>query len=304
MILKKCIRLFKDKDYRFIVFAAKGFYNNMSDEKYLKRMYKIRTGKELHLDYPQSFNEKIQWLKIYDHKPEYTVMVDKYLAKKYIANIIGNKYIIPTLGVWDTPEEIDFEQLPDQFVLKCTHNSGLGMCICKDKSELNIEKVKRELYKGLKQKYYYTGREWPYKDVKPRIIAEKYLEDSGRVVPEDYKIYCINGKPKYIVVFHDRFNDKVKPSESVYDTEWNRQKISLDKDFEISNIETPKPCCLQELLYIAFKLCREYAQVRLDFYIINEVIYFGEITFHTASGFQTMIPDKLDETLGGELILK
>lgn len=152
----------------------------LPDKTYLKIKYKLATGKKLDLKNPQTFNEKLQWLKLYDRKPEYTRMVDKYEAKKYVAEKIGEEYIIPTLGVWSDPEDIDFDALPDRFVLKCTHNSGLGMCICKDKSKLDIEKVKAELRKGLREQYYYRGREWPYKDVKPRIIAEKYMEDISR----------------------------------------------------------------------------------------------------------------------------
>ena len=151
-------------------------------------MYKASTGKELNLIQPETFNEKLQWLKLHDRKPEYTIMVDKYRVREYIAKTIGEQYLIPLLGVWDSPEEIDFEALPDQFVLKCNHNSGLGMCICKDKSKLNIEKVRRELKKGLADDYYSFTREWPYKDVPRKIICEKYMTDSGDQL-SDYKVH-------------------------------------------------------------------------------------------------------------------
>ena len=144
----------------------------MPDATFLKLAYKSRMGRKLDLDNPQTFNEKLQWLKLYDRRPEYTMMVDKYKVRDYIAEKLGEEYLIPLLGVWDDPDEIDFDALPNQFVLKCNHNSGLGMCICKDKTKLDIEKVKEELRKGLKQDYYLTGREWPYKDVLRKIICE------------------------------------------------------------------------------------------------------------------------------------
>lgn len=278
--------------------SARGFLNWIPDEIYLKHLFKARLGYNLNLHNPKTFNEKLQWLKLYDRKPEYTTMVDKYAVKKYVADKIGEQYIIPTLGVWDNPDEIDFDKLPDQFVLKCNHNSGLGMCICRDKSKLNINKVKSELRKGLKQNYYLTGREWPYKDVPRKIIAEKYMEEKNKIVPEDYKIYCMNGEPKYIVVFHNRFNASEKLSETVYDTNWMPQHISLDEHFAISDEVTEKPVWLDEILEITRKLCKDMIQVRIDFYVIENRIYFGEITLHTASGMAKMIPKELDAKLG------
>ncbi len=301
--VKKALEIIKDPVARFSILTKYGFHDNLSDEEYLKRLFKLRLGYGLDLDDPKTFNEKIQWLKLYDRKPEYTMMVDKYEVKKYIAKKIGEQYVIPTLGIWNHPKEIDFDSLPKQFVLKCTHNSGLGMYICHDKSKMNKKAVMKGLKKGLKENYYKGGREWPYKNVRPRIIAEKYMEEKGNIVPEDYKMYCINGEPKYIVVFHDRFHDQVKPSESVYDTEWNRIYVSLDTHFEISDKSVSKPKCLDELLRISRRLCRNMPQIRLDFYIIENTIYFGEITFHTASGFQPMNPSELDRILGEELKL-
>jgi len=173
------------------------------DKPYLKMKYWSIMGKKLNIENPQTFNEKLQWLKLYDRNPEYTKMVDKYEVRKYIAKKIGEEYLIPLLGVWDNPDDVDFDKLPDQFVLKCTHNSGLGMCICKDKSELDIAKVKKELEKGLKQNYYLHGREWPYKNVKPRIIAEKYMEDrNGNFI--DYKFFCFKGFAHSVMVCIDR----------------------------------------------------------------------------------------------------
>ena len=149
----------------------------VSDKPYLEMMYWLNLGKKLNLKHPVTFNEKLQWLKLYNHNPEYTVMVDKVKAKEYVAKLIGEEHIIPTLGVWDDPDDIDFDALPNQFVLKCNHNSGTGMCICRDKSKLDIEKVKAELRKGLKENYFMRWREWPYKNVPRRILAEKFMVD-------------------------------------------------------------------------------------------------------------------------------
>lgn len=271
--------------------------NMLPDRLYLKLMYKHRVGQTLNLKNPQTFNEKLQWLKLYDRRPEYTMMVDKYAVKQYVADKIGEQYIIPTLGVWDRFEDIDFDKLPNKFALKCTHDSG-GQIICRDKSKLDINAAKKQICKKLKKNYYYSGREWPYKDVKPRIIAEQYMEDVGKIVPEDYKIYCMNGEPKYIVVFHNRFDSTKELSETVYDTNWEPQNISLDEHFAVSDILEPKPDCLEELLEITKILCDNIPQVRVDFYIINNKIYFGEITLYTASGFQKMIPEEMDLKLG------
>lgn len=267
------------------------------DKLYLSLVYYKHFGHFPNFRNPQTFNEKIQWLKLYDRNPEYTKMVDKYAVKKYIAETIGSQYVIPTLGVWDRFEDIDFDKLPNRFVLKCTHDSG-GVIICKDKSSFDIEAAREKITRNLGRNLYYYGREWPYKNVPPRIIAEKYMEEKGKIVPEDYKIYCINGEPKYIVIFHNRFNSEKHLSESVYDVNWVLQPVSLDDHFDVCKEDIPRPECLDELLHITRILCKNMSQVRIDFYIIEGKIYFGEITFHTASGFQKMIPESLDFELG------
>ena len=184
-----------DENSRFRIKNKLGLYNNVSDDEYLKKLYKFRMGKELDLNNPKTFNEKLQWLKIHNRNPLYTTMVDKYAVKKYIADKIGEKYLIPTLGVWDNVEEIDFDKLPKQFVLKCTHDSG-GIVICKDKSVLDYDKAKKKLKKSLESHFFLKWREWPYKDVKPRIIAEKFMEDDNANELVDYKVLCFNGEPK------------------------------------------------------------------------------------------------------------
>ena len=293
----RILKLLKNPQKILLSLSYRGVFNFLSDKVYLKLMYKLNIGKKLDLKNPKTFNEKIQWLKLNDRKDIYTTMVDKYEAKKYVADLIGEEYIIPTLGVWDKFEDIDFDKLPNQFVLKCTHDSG-GLVICRDKSSLDIEAAKKKINKCLKRNYYKVGREWPYKNVRPRIIAETFIEDEKNLVPEDYKIYCFNGKPKYIVVFHDRFNDANILSETVYDLNWNPQGVSFDNHFQPSSIVEPKPRKLEELIKICSKICKDFAQVRVDFYIVNNNIYFGEITLSTASGFQPMIPESLDFKLG------
>lgn len=296
-MFKKLKNFISDPAKRILYLSQLGFYRHMDDRKYLEKLYRATFGKELNLENPQTFNEKLQWLKLYDRKPIYTTMVDKYAAKEYVADKIGEEYIIPTLGVWDKFDDIDFDALPDEFVLKCTHDSG-GLAICKDKKTFNIEAARKKINRCLKRNYYYLFREWPYKDVPPRIIAEEYIEEEGKVVPEDYKVYCFNGKPKYIVVFHNRFDNSKALSESVYDVDWKKQNISLDNHFAISDISQPRPKRLDDLLKFAEILSEGIAQARIDFYIIGNVIKFGEITLYTASGLQPMIPESMDMVLG------
>ena len=180
----------------------------VSDENFVKWTYYLTFRKKLDLDNPQTFNEKLQWLKLNDQHEEYTQMVDKYEAKKYVANLIGEEYIIPTLGVYDSFDEIDFDKLPNQFVLKCTHNSG-GIIICRDKASLDVPKARKQMTKWLKKNPFWTNREYPYKHVKPRIIAEQYMEDAGSTELNDYKFYCFDGKPVCVLVCTDR-GTKVK----------------------------------------------------------------------------------------------
>ena len=219
------IRYLSDKDYRFLIDASFGKYDSMPDELYLKKKFKSVMGKELDLEHPTTFNEKLQWLKLYDRKPEYTMMVDKYLVRKYIAEKLGTEYLIPLVGAWDDPDEIDFEQLPQQFVLKCNHNSGTGMCICKDKSKLSIPKVKAELRKGLEENYYLTGREWPYKNVPRKIICEKFMkDDSGAAELTDYKFFCFDGRVDSVMVCTERSSGN--PKFYFFNQEWQLMRYN------------------------------------------------------------------------------
>lgn len=296
--MNRYIRMVKqfvlDPKVRFGYLTRAGFYNHMSDEEYLSRKYQLYFGQKLDLQNPQTFNEKLQWLKLYNRKPEYTVMVDKYKVREYIAQELGEEYLIPLLGVWDNPDEIDFDALPNQFVLKRNHNSGLGMCICKDKSELDISKVKVELRKGLKQDYYLTGREWPYKDVPRKIIAEKYMEDvSGDL--KDYKFYCFNGEMKFVMINSDR--NTSRPTRADY---FDRDFNWLDFTWGYSHAEVhpKKPEQFEKMVAIVEKLAKGLPHIRVDLYDCNGKIYFGELTFFDGSGFDKIEPLEWDYKIG------
>lgn len=298
VLLKKGMRYLLDKNYRFLIHSGLGCYNHVPDKEYLQKRFKAKMGKTLNLTTPVTFNEKLQWLKLYDRKPEYTMMVDKVAVKAYVAEIIGKEYIIPTLGVWENQENIDFDALPDQFVLKCNHNSGLGMCICKDKSKLNIAKVKRGLKKGLQQNYYLSGREWPYKNVKHRIIAEEYMVDETGTGLRDYKVMCFGGEPKLIQIHQGRYRNH---TQDFYDTQWNKQNIT--QGCPMSDIDMEHPAFLEEMLNLSSKLAKDIPQIRVDWYYVKDRLFFGELTFFDASGFDAFEPDIWDEVLGSWITL-
>lgn len=295
--LNALYKFITNKDYRFLILSGQGFYDNMDDEAYLKRKYKACMGKEIHLDSPQTFNEKLQWLKLYDRKPEYTTMVDKYAVKKYVADIIGEEYIIPTLGVWNHFDEIDFDKLPNQFVLKCTHDSG-GIVICKDKNKLDLKSAKKKIEKSLKQNYYWSGREWPYKDVKPRIIAEEYMIDESGYELKDYKFFCFNGEPKMMFIATDRGSDT---KFDFYDMEFNH--LPFTNGHPNANKQIKKPKNYSTMLALSAKLSFGIPHVRVDFYNINGKIYFGELTFFHWSGLVPFEPEEWDYKLGSWLKL-
>lgn len=276
-----------------IALQSKGLGYLIPDTLYLQCAYYNTFGKKLNLKNPKTFNEKLQWLKLYDRKPIYTTMVDKYAAKKYVADIIGEEYIIPTLGVWDRFEDIDFTSLPNQFVLKCTHDSG-GLVICKDKSMLNIEDARRKINDSLKRDYYLNGREWPYKNVPRRIIAEKYMSKSDGSIPEDYKVLNLNGNPGIIQVDLDRF---INHKKKLFLPNWTELNFDFNYPTE-KEYSLKKPDTLNEMLGLARKLSKEFSFLRTDFYVIDDRIYFGELTLFPASGFGKFSPEEWDERIG------
>lgn len=265
------------------------------DKLYLKWLFRLRMGYKLNLDNPQTFSEKLQWLKLYNRKPEYTQMVDKVGAKEYVAKIIGEEYIIPTIGVWDSVDDIDFDKLPNQFVLKCTHDSG-GIVICKDKSKLDIESARRVLRKGLKRDFYSTNREWPYKDVKRRIIGEQYMVDESGYELKDYKFFCFDGEPKALFIATDRGVKGEETKFDFFDMEFNH--LPFTNGHPNANREIAKPQGFEEMKQLAAKLSQGQPHLRVDFYDINGKIYFGELTFYHWSGTTPFEPREWDYTFG------
>lgn len=293
--MNKVLQLIKDKKYRFLVMNRIGITRFMSDKKYLELMFMYRMGKRLDLENPKTFNEKLQWLKLFDRKPEYTTMVDKYAAKKYVADRIGEQYIIPTLGVWERFDDIDFDKLPNQFVLKCTHDSG-GLVICRDKSKFNISEARTKINKSLKSNYYYPGREWPYKDVKPQIIAEQYIEDSDSKELRDYKFFCFNGKVKFLYL-SEGLENHATARISYVTLDWKPAPFCRS-DYKPFDKLPQKPDNLKKMIELSELLAKDIPHVRVDFYNVNGKIYFGELTFFSGSGLTPFNPEEWDYKIG------
>lgn len=287
-----------DPAIRMDFLTEKGLYNHMPDERFLKKKYKLKMGYELDLSNPQTFNEKIQWLKLNDRRPEYTMMVDKYEVKKYVAEKIGEEHIIPTLGVWNRFDDINFDNFPNQFVLKCTHDSG-GIVICKDKSNFDKEVARAKINKCLRRNFYWIGREWPYKNVKPRIIAEKYMVNESGCELKDYKVFNFNGEPKLIQVDYYRFINHMR---NLYTTEWEFVEVEIEYPLD-NNKQIDKPQKLEQMLDLAAKLSEGIPHIRTDFYAIDDKIFFGELTFSHGSGMERYTPESLNLELGQWLVL-
>ena len=285
MRIKKLIR----KLIRFL--AAHRCLVLLNDKIYLKVVYWARTGKQLNLKNPITFNEKMQWLKLYNRNYKYSKLVDKYEVKKYVENIIGKEYIIHTIGVYDSFDKIDFDSLPNQFIIKCTHDSG-GNYICKDKRKINIEDIRLKINKAMKSNYYKYGREWPYKDVKPRIIIEEYLSNNDKDLI-DYKFWCFNGEPKICLVCTDR---QTELKETFFDMNWNL--LDLKRTNHKIDETIAKPTNLKLMKELSNKLSQDMPFIRVDFYEVNGKVYFGELTFFPASGFSTFEPEEWDRKLG------
>lgn len=281
-------RIFDALNYRKML-------NWLPDKVFLNAAFRARFGRKLDLKNPKAFNEKLQWMKLYNRNPVYTMMVDKYLVRNYVREIIGEEYLIPLLGAWDDPDKIDFDKLPMQFVLKCNHNSGLGMCICKDKNKLDIAKVKNNLRKGLKQDYYLTGREWPYKNVPRKIIAEKYMVDESGYELKDYKYYCFDGKVRIVMINSDRMSS-LETKANYFDE--NYQPLDFVWGYENAKIPPAKPEKFEEMKSLAEKLSEGIPHVRIDFYQTPQGIFFGEMTFFDGSGFDAIEPIEWDYKIG------
>lgn len=265
----------------------------LPDGTYLRLRYLIAFRKPLHLKNPRTFNEKLQWLKLYDRNPEYTRMVDKLEAKKYVAERIGEEYIIPTLGVWDRFEEIDFDALPDQFVLKCTHDSG-GLVICKDKKSLDLDAAREKITACLKENYYWDYREWPYKNVKPRIIAEPYLRDDETGELRDYKFYTFGGEVKALLIISRR--DTPDAGGDYFDAEFHH--LDMQWGYKNAKVLPAPPKSMEDMIRLAQLLSKSTPELRVDFYEINGKPFFGEMTFFDGGGFEKIVPEKWDRIFG------
>ncbi len=290
-MLKKVVNVLKNPKRLFLYIISFRAFRFLPDELYLKIKFRLITGKRLNLNNPMTFNEKLQWLKLYDRKPEYTLMVDKYCVRKYIKDTIGEKYLIPLLGIYDKFEDINFDKLPNQFVLKPNHTSG-DVFICRDKSKIDYKKLRNEVNKWLKREYFWLHREWPYKDIKPKIICEEFISDS-KDIPDDYKILCFNGKAKLIEVHIDRYGDH---RQDFYDLNWNKTTISQNPPK--SDIVYKKPNKFDEMIKLSEILAANMVHVRIDWFIVKDKLYFGEITFYDGSGFVPFDDEKDDLLLG------
>ena len=279
--------------------VLKLFSRIFPDKLFLKIKYYLVFKKRLNLKNPQTFNEKLQWLKLNNRKDIYTTMVDKYEVKKYVSNIIGSEYIIPTLGVYSNFDEIDFDKLPNQFVIKCTHDS-CGLIIVKNKNEMDITNTRKKITRCLKANYYYSGREWPYKNVKPRIIIEPYLEDFKYKELRDYKFFAFSGKVELMFIATNRQGNGDTYFD-FFDKKFNH--LDIINGHKMNPITPEKPENFKKMIELAEKLSKDLVHVRVDFYEVNGKIFFGELTFYHWSGFVPFEPENWDKKLGSYIKL-
>ena len=295
-------RVLTDPISRFNVWSYfHGFYKQMPDEEFLRFKFKSSLGYALNLDNPQTLCEKLQWLKLYDRRPEYTSMVDKLAVKKIVADKIGSEHVIPLIRVYDTFDDINFDELPEQFVLKCTHDSG-GLAICRDKSTFDREAAKRKLTRSLGNNYFWIAREWPYKNVQPRIIVEEFVDALGKDNSIEYKLTCYNGRVKFFTICRGPAHDLwSKRTNEHYDRDFNRLNFWVN----YRNPREPEkiPEQMHELIALSDKLAEGIPQVRVDWYIADGKIYFGEMTFFTWEGIMRFNPPEWDKILGSWLEL-
>lgn len=297
MFVRKLLFHLKDDPKEILVIILNHLACILPDRLFIKLKFRLRNGYWPNLAPPITYNEKLQWLKLNDQNPEYTKLVDKAEVKDYVASIIGQDYIIPTLGIWNNVEEIDWNSLPNQFVIKNTNDSG-GLVVCKDKDVFDVEKAKEKLKKGASRNYTSITKEYPYKDVPRRFIAEEYKEDEYGEL-RDYKFFCFNGEPKMIFVATGR--QKGATTFDFYDINWNH--LDIQNEYPNKDGGIPKPSKLSEMIDVARKLSSNIPHVRVDLYFCNNQIYFGEMTFFHNSGFYPWKPSDWDYKLGSYLKL-
>lgn len=294
--LKTVTKLIKTPGRLLLPAGQNGLLNIIPDKAYLRAVFKAETGYPLNLRHPKTYNEKLQWIKLYDRNPQYTVYADKYKVREHIAQTIGGEYLVPLVGVYKNVNDIPWDNLPSRFVLKCNHASGTNI-ICKDKLKLNISLAKKKLNKWLKKNAYWGAREWCYKDIEPCIICEEFIETKDGNTPDDYKFMCFNGVPRLIQVHHDRYGDHTL---DYYTPDWEKAKLKrIDANTSMRCIS--KPDNLTEMLTIAQKLSKDMYYARVDLYNVDGRIYFGEITLYPTGGFSTF-EDYNDDLLLGSYI--
>lgn len=293
-ILSKALNMIKYPERIIFHLNLTPFQKLIPNKFCLKCIYKTRTGRKLNLKNPVLFNEKLQWLKLYNHQDIYTTMVDKYEAKKFIGDRIGYEYVIENLGVWDSVDDIDVSALPDQFVLKSNHDSK-GIYICTDKNTFDLKNAKAFLKKHLDFDYFYAGREWPYKNVKRRIIAERYMKDLADGELRDYKFFCFDGEPKalYITQGRDSENETVA---DFFDMEFNHLDMKIDH--ETAPVMPHKPVNFELMKELAAKLSEGVPHLRVDFYEVDGKVYVGELTFFHCGGFSNFRPESAGKMFG------
>lgn len=272
-----------------------------NDALYLKILYRLEFKRKLDLNNPITYSEKLQWLKLYYHNPIHTIMADKYAVKQYVKNLVGEKYVIPTLFVWDCVEDIEWEKLPQQFVLKTTHDGGnFGVIICKDKSKLDISSVEKRLRRSLNRNTFMLGREWPYKNIKPQIVAEKYIEDTTQGELRDYKFFCFDGVVKAMLIASGR-QSHGDVCIDYFDRDFNW--LPIRKSHKNAEIHPQQPQLLTQMIALAETMSKSIPHVRVDLYEANGNIFFGEFTFFSSGGLTPFRPEEYDYQFGEWLTL-
>ena len=298
-MFKKVKRYLRDPYYALGFNLMESHPNWMSDKYYLSVLWKMKMGYELDWKHPKTFNEKLQWLKLYDRKPEYTLLVDKYRVKQWVADRIGEQYVIPTLAVYNSVEEIDLGKLPNRFVLKCNHDSG-SVVVCRDKSDLNLDAAKQKLGSALKKNFYNVAREWPYKRVEPCVFAEQFIQDEGGGLV-DYKFFCFGGEPDCVMVCLDRHLSQ--PKFYFFDKDWRLKRLNYRGKTAATDFSLPRPGNLDEMFDLAAVLSKGIPFVRVDFYDVNGHVKFGEMTFFPEGGFDNHILPEADLYFGNKLAI-
>ena len=303
--LKECLTSY---DALYDAFNMRGYLRHLPTPLFLRLYIRRVFGHSIDLKHPKTFNEKLQYLKLHDHNPLYTQLADKYAVRAYVADKIGGEYLIPLIGVWDSPDEIDFDQLPEQFVLKATHDSGsiyvcrdkkTRACVCKDKKIIAFEDVKKQLAEALSRNFYCTSREWPYKNIRPRIICERYIAECDGADLKDHRFFCFDGTPKAVSIDIDTLTNHRR---NFYNPQWERLPCALGYPAAPDTV-IPKPENFDDMLRIAGELSKGIPHVRVDLYNIGGKIYFAELTFFHANGSQKFTPPEWDVTFGDWLSL-